>query len=112
MQAVVDAETRAWGTDQPAVHVVAGPEGLPDAAKRDPGYRSAEGYYDGRELWLVASNLRSDQRVREVLAHEAVGHYDVERVLGPQGRGEVVDSVTRLQREELSGECMQAVLRW
>lgn len=43
--------------------------------------RPIEGAYVGGEIWLVAGNLHSEQRVKEVLAHEAIGHLAVEQML-------------------------------
>lgn len=70
--------------DGPDVRVVDRAEDLPahlrDAAA-DAG--DVEGLYDAGEqaVWLVASNL-APERVERVLAHEAVGHYGVARILG------------------------------
>lgn len=41
-----------------------------------------EGVYDNGEVTLFAGNLSSPQRAREVLRHEAVGHFSMERMLG------------------------------
>jgi hypothetical protein len=112
---VVGSATRQWGKDQPQVEVVASPEGLPTDAKRDPGYARAEGYYDGSRIWLVASNIASEVRARQVLAHEAVGHYGVDRIVtdayGNDAWNKIITSIARLDREGLGGDEMQALLR-
>jgi len=82
-QQLVDQATASWGDNQPKVRVLEDAEGLPASAKRDPGYKTAEGYYDPKTgtAYVVASNLRRQARVQEVLAHEAVGHYGVDHVV-------------------------------
>lgn len=114
IERAIARETAKWGKNQPAVEIVSTPEDLPDPAKTDPGYRRAEGYYDGHTVWLVATNLTSVKRVRAVLAHEAVGHYGVDRIMrdayGRDGWAKTVASVQRLDREGLGGKKMQAVL--
>lgn len=111
---VVASAKRNWGKNQPDVEVVASPEGLPADAKRDPDYKRSEGYYDGKKVWLVASNLSSESRARQVLAHEAVGHYGVDRIVedayGKDAWNKITQSVTRLDREGLGGKALQDVL--
>lgn len=59
-----------------------------------------EGAYVNGELYLVASNLSSPERVQEVLRHE-VGHLSVEQMLNevdPKLYGRLISSVTMLDR--------------
>ena len=73
--------TIGWGPNQPRVRVVHSADMLPDKAKEDPRYRRGHGYYDGTTVYLVAPNLRTRADVLKVLAHEAVGHYGLDRIV-------------------------------
>lgn len=61
----------------------------------------AEGVYypqrDGGRIYLVADNLQSNERLHQVLAHEVVGHFGVEALLGNQFP-DVLADVRRLAR--------------
>lgn len=86
VQRVVDGITSSWGSNAPKVVVLASAEDYPARMKSDPGYRSSEGAYDHATgtVYLVAENLSSPRRAQQVLAHEAVGHYGVESIVGPE----------------------------
>lgn len=109
---LVAAQTAAWGADAPKVEVVDTSDQLPAAAKTDPAYRTAEGFYDGATVHLVASNLRSEPRVQQVLTHEAVGHYGIDRIVEasvPGGWQRIVADIARLRREGRGSERMRGV---
>ena len=60
----------------------------------------AEGAYpagDGGRIYLVADNLPTAARLQQVLAHEVVGHFGVEALLGERFR-DVLADVRRLAR--------------
>lgn len=113
---VVNAVTSEWGSNGPSVRVVATQEQLPASAKRDPSYRTANGFIDrdGR-IYLVASALRTAHGVRAVLAHEAVGHFGINKLVDdakiPGGWKKLAADIARLRAEGLGSERMQAVLR-
>lgn len=80
------------------VSVVETVDQIPEGAKPSP---LAEGAYypagDGGRIYLVAENLPTAERLQQVLAHEVVGHFGVEAVLGDRFR-DVLADVRRLAR--------------
>lgn len=96
----VSAITTNWQGDAPRVQVLATAEDLPASAKADPDYKLAEGYYDPATgtVYLVAPNLRSTARALEVLAHEAIGHYGMEAITGPQVWAQITDTVGKMRQ--------------
>lgn len=86
-QQIVNEVTAKWGDEQPRVHVLESADQLPVSARSQHGYKTAEGYRHGKNVYLVVSNLHSEDRVRQVLAHEAVGHYGLERILDEHVKG-------------------------
>lgn len=84
--------TAKWGDDAPGVVLVESAEelqraaGLPRSVLNDPDFYRSEGFYNGKPtVWLNLASLGDEKRFGQVLAHEALGHYSVERVVG---RGE------------------------
>lgn len=85
-----------WKGDAPKVELHATAETLPAFAKADPDYKTAEGLYDRATgtVHLVAANIHAGydatnkrrvtaaQRLQQVLAHEAIGHYGIEAITG------------------------------
>jgi hypothetical protein len=103
--------TKEWGDAAPAVVVVRNAEGFPDSAKADPDYTRAEGFYDGRPtVWINAATITSERRFAEVLAHEAIGHYGVERILGKKEWGSIVDAIGNLATTGDASDAMLSVL--
>lgn len=79
----VAAALDRWNGTKPIVRVVRKAADLPADAKAGDGWKTAEGYFDGADgVWLVTENLTNPQRALEVLRHEAVGHFGVERIAG------------------------------
>ncbi len=103
--------TKNWGDAAPAVVVVRNADSFPDSAKADPDYTRAEGYYDGRPtVWINAATITSERRFAEVLAHEAIGHYGVERILGEKEWGSIVDAIGKLSTTGNASDAMLSVL--
>ncbi|MFY3305224.1 hypothetical protein ACOTEY_28990 [Achromobacter xylosoxidans] len=80
------------------VSVVDRVDQIPENSK--PSAQAEGAYYpasDGGRIYLVAENLPSGQRLQQVLAHEVVGHFGVEALLGERFR-DVLADVRRLAR--------------
>lgn len=81
VQSIVDQVSAKW-KNGPAVHVYA----TAAEARAKTGYTkladNTEGWYLDGQIHLIAENLHSADHIRQVLRHEAVGHYGVEQVLG------------------------------
>ena len=99
LRRAVAAIVRRWRGDVPAVVVVQDPNAIKDPAfRRGDDWRKAEGWYDGqRTIYVIASNVGNLQRGLQVLAHEAVGHYGVEGVLGREAWVKVVADVAAMR---------------
>ncbi|MDZ7475793.1 PLxRFG domain-containing protein [Stenotrophomonas pavanii] len=103
--------TQHWGENAPSVVVVRSAEDFPASAKVDPGYRRAEGMYDGRPtVWINAGNIATEQRFAQVLAHEAIGHYGVESVVGAKDWTQIVDAIDKLAADGTGTAAMKSVL--
>lgn len=103
--------TQHWGENAPNVVVVRSAEGFPASAKVDPGYRRAEGVYDGRPtVWINAGNIATEQRFAQVLAHEAIGHYGVESVVGAKDWTQIVDAIDKLAADGTGTTALKSVL--
>lgn len=89
---------RLPGAARLSVSVVDSVRKIPEARRPSP---LAEGvYYPARDrgrIYLVAQNLQSVERLQQVLAHEVVGHYGVEALLGDRFQSVLAD-VRRLAR--------------
>ncbi|MEQ3438187.1 PLxRFG domain-containing protein [Stenotrophomonas maltophilia] len=103
--------TQHWGENAPSVVVVRSAEDFPATAKVDPAYRRAEGMYDGRPtVWINAGNIATEQRFAQVLAHEAIGHYGVESVVGAKDWTQMVDAIDKLAADGTGTAAMKSVL--
>lgn len=90
---VVRLATAKW-RNKPDIHVVQSAKEVPD----DAAPSNIEGAYTGDgHIYLVADNLHTPQRVREVLAHEAVGHHGFEQVFG-MSFDDLADAVERAEK--------------
>lgn len=102
----------SWRGDIPVVRTVTLAEELPAEAKRHRGWETAEGWYDGSgTVYLVANNIPNVTRGLQVLAHEAIGHYGVEAVMGKAQWTQVVGDVAKLRRRrDRLSPAMQAAM--
>ncbi len=86
------------GAGRLKVSVVQSVKDIPEGAKPS---NMAEGVYypasEGGRIYLVADNLPTIDRLHQVLAHEVVGHFGVEALLGERFDGVLAD-VRRLAR--------------
>ena len=97
-----------WGRNAPSVHVVPTVEQLPREAKDHPvyDYRRANAFYDGKAVWIVANKHASPKDALRSLAHEAIGHYGIERILNehvPGGWTRLVKDIERLRADRTLG---------
>ncbi|WP_282265634.1 PLxRFG domain-containing protein [Stenotrophomonas sp. PS02298] len=103
--------TAKWGDNAPNVVVVRSAEDFPSSAKADPAYRRAEGLYNGSPtIWINAGAITNEARFGQVLAHEAIGHYGVESVVGKAEWGQIVDAIDRLASTGSGSAALQSVL--
>ena len=79
------------GASKLRVSVVESVDQIPEGARPSA---LAEGAYpagDGGRIYLVADNLPTAARLQQVLAHEVVGHFGVEALLGERFRDVLAD---------------------
>nr|WP_294979201.1 PLxRFG domain-containing protein [uncultured Pseudomonas sp.] len=81
--------TARWGEGAPSVRLIESAEelqraaGLPRSVLNDPSFYRTEGLYQGKPVvWINVGKIHSEQRFAAVLAHEALGHFGVEQVVG------------------------------
>ncbi|MFT4255995.1 MAG: hypothetical protein QM599_03420 [Pseudoxanthomonas sp.] len=100
--------TRGWGTDAPRVVLVRNADELQQAAGLPAGTQAGErteGTYQGkRAVFLNIGAIESPQRFRQVLAHEALGHYGMERVVGKAEWKAIGDAIGRHVRDGTGGK--------
>lgn len=91
--------TSTWGATAPRVEVVADAEGLPARAKADPGYKTADGFYDDSAgiVYLVANRIPTQRDALRVLVHESVGHFGVEAITGPALWDQLSNTIARMR---------------
>jgi hypothetical protein len=113
IKSAVREVTDKWGPEAPSVRVVDSPEHLPAAAKDNPRYQTARGFYDGQNAYIVASNHADVASALRSVAHEVVGHYGVDRIVDEFGKGgmdQLVADINRLRDEGLGSAAMKSVL--
>lgn len=104
--------TGKWGENAPQVVLVEDAEGFPESAKVDPDYRRGEGFFDGKPtIWINVGNIHTEQRFAEVMAHEGLGHFGVESVVGEKEWAGIVDAVERLEGKGAANRRVAAVLQ-
>lgn len=88
IEAEVSRVTRDW-LRKPAVHVIESMEEAPAPVLRQwasqqelDAQGEPEGFHYKGEVYLLASQMRSDADVRRVLFHEALGHFGLRGVFG------------------------------
>lgn len=79
--------------DSGRVQMVETPDALPPRADGQAHPPDARGYFDGERFYLVAKNLDPTQ-IRGVMVHEVGAHYGMERLLGPELYGKILQEVT------------------
>ena len=110
--------TAQWGEDAPRVVLVESAEelqqaaGLPRSVLNDPDFYKSEGYYKGKStVWLNLASLGDEARFGQVLAHEALGHYGVERVVGRGEWKSISDAIARHVREGTGAPDLRAAIK-
>lgn len=65
------------------------------------GGLDVEGLYDPatNKVWLIHDNIRSQRRLAEVIAHEVVGHYAMENMLGKDLMARLTDHVIAMDED-------------
>ena len=85
VQAAVAEAVAAWSRERmPGVKVGRTPAELPARARLDPRHTRARGLQLGEQVWLVTDNIPDGDAVPQALrdlAHEAIGHYGVDRII-------------------------------
>lgn len=103
--------TAKWGDNAPNVVLVRSAEDFPSSAKVDPAYRRAEGLYNGSPtVWINAGAITNEARFGQVLAHEAIGHYGVEKVVGANEWAEIIDAIDKLASGGGGSAALRSVL--
>lgn len=93
--------TAHWGKNAPRVVLVESAEELRDIARQqnvDPTGidERVEGLYLGKPtVWLNLAAIHTPTRFREVLTHEALGHYGVEKVVGEDEWKAITEAIDR-----------------
>ncbi|SDZ93897.1 PLxRFG domain-containing protein [Marinobacterium iners] len=86
VQKAIAKQVLSWPKG-PIVDVVQSITDLPQHIQSQIRMRKAQNVsgvndYEDGSIWLVADNLRTPHHARQILAHEAVGHFAVMRMLG------------------------------
>lgn len=86
VQKAIAKQVLSWPRG-PIVDVVQSITDLPQHIQSQIRMRKAQNVsgvndYEDGSIWLVADNLRTPHHARQILAHEAVGHFAVMRMLG------------------------------
>lgn len=92
------ASTRLKWRNAPIVEVVEKFDDVPDHIRDQAGKGTHNGVYDTatNRIYLVAENIHSIEQAKKVLAHEAVGHFGMEEMLGDEYRN-ILDKVQLLK---------------
>jgi hypothetical protein len=107
-QVIEGMANRIAGNWTVPVRVVETPQDLPAAiqAAAGDGLAGVDGVIDGEAIYLVASNITSPRHALTVLAHEGVGHFGMEGLLGDRFQ-QTLDDVIALRD---AGKLDQAVV--
>jgi len=89
--------------DNPPINVVQNEGELPQAIRSDIAEANADGEVRGvfhrGSIYLVADNLSTTAQAEEALFHEALGHYGMRRLFGPQFNQSMAKLYTALGKE-------------
>lgn len=109
LQATYDRITRNWGVP---VKVVATARDLPEIVKQAPGFDpdAVDGVIADGTIYVVADMIATPRQALTVLAHEAVGHFGMEAMLGNQFEG-VVRDVEKLRADGRMAELFAEIER-
>lgn len=103
----IDAQTvrRALEADEYSHHVdiyptFADTPAYVQAAARSESDRGVKGYWDAKrnKVALVAEYLKSESEARKIARHELIGHFGIERMLGPERTEEVTAMVIAAEK--------------
>lgn len=101
-QALKQQLTANWGRNAPRIVLVANSSDLAAAARGAGVNLSAadvdrvEGLYLGKPtVWINLSEIPTAERFRQVLTHEALGHFGVERVIGRDEWRAITEAISR-----------------
>lgn len=82
------------------VQVVSTAADLPSFVRNTAGFdATVEAAHDNGAVYLIADRLGSMARAEQVLAHEIIGHYGVEQILGPTGFKQVTEQIAKLRAD-------------
>lgn len=68
--------------------------------------RRANAFYDDKILWIVVAKHKTSKDALRSLAHEAIGHHGIERILNEHatgGWGRLVKDIERLRADRTLG---------
>jgi len=83
LAASIAKTVRGWQGDAPRVQVLQSHTDAPPALRNARGFGGdVEGAYHNGTVYMFADALRSPKRALQVLAHEAIGHFGMERAFG------------------------------
>lgn len=109
--------TAKWGDDAPPVVLVDSAEalqraaGLPTSVLNDPDFYRAEGLYRGKAtVWINVGAIPTEKRFAAVLAHEALGHYGVERIVGKEQWADITDAIERHAKNGTGSESVRRAI--
>ena len=71
----------------------------------------AVGYYHKGQVYLVASNIKTEAQSQQALEHEAIGHLGLEGALGHSKFNELIDDVNNIQVEILMDDTSHPAIR-
>ncbi|MES2347020.1 MAG: PLxRFG domain-containing protein [Pseudomonadota bacterium] len=99
MQAVVDRMATGWNDGKrPPVTLYRTADDLPPEIKSAPGFDpTVAAIHDANGIHLIADRIGSADQLQTVLAHEAIGHFAVEHILGKEGMKQVSEAMQRLR---------------
>ena len=101
LAATISDAVKGWTGDAPRIAIHQSHEEAPESVVRSQGFdKQVEGAYDAgtKTVHMFADSIHSPERAKQVLAHEVVGHYGVQHVVGKDW-GKLVDDINRLSNK-------------